>query len=108
MFFVIFGWGKQTTTEYGPVMPVTCSHCNNEVYWHLTRTRVWFTLFFIPIIPYESKHNLLCPICSWGIELHGPQIERAKQLAMPTTEYLANRISDSEYRQTLSSAQVFD
>ena len=108
MFFILWGWGKQTRTEYGPVMPMTCSHCNNDVYWNLTRIREWFTIFFLPIIPYKSEHHLLCPICSWGVELHGSEIERAKQLAGHTTEYSGDRISDDAHQQSLSSALKTD
>jgi hypothetical protein len=32
----------------------------------LCTRRTWFTLFFIPIIPYAKVHYIQCPICGNG------------------------------------------
>jgi hypothetical protein len=76
---IIWGWGRTTVKDYGLAAHARCPHCNNEVDWHLIHRRVWFTLFFIPIIPYRSNFLLLCPICRNGIEISGQQIEAAKR-----------------------------
>jgi len=79
MFF-IFGWGGGTTQDLGPTTPVHCANCHNHTDWHLVKQQKWFTLFFLRILPYESRHYLLCPICSHGVMLEGDGIERAKRL----------------------------
>jgi len=53
---IIFGWGHQTIKNIGPTFKNHCSHCNNEDYWTLTKYTTWFTLFFIPVIPYSIKY----------------------------------------------------
>ena len=67
---IIFGWGHQTTKvleieEQEHVCPI----CNNNVSYHLLRVRIWFSLFFIPLIPYSTRYLCLCPICEKGLEL---------------------------------------
>lgn len=96
MFF-LFGWGHRTNKDFGPTLLTKCPNCSNNAAWHLLRTRAWFTLFFIPVIPYESKHVLLCEVCSQGIELHGDQIEQAKQLNELTLMLLNEQMTQEEY-----------
>ena len=38
----------------------------------------WFTLFFIPVIPYEIKFFLTCPICQYGINRDTAQFHELK------------------------------
>lgn len=67
--FIIFGWGKRTLKNHGSVSKYHCDHCRNEESWNLCTSTTWFTLFFIPIIPYSVEHYLLCPVCSYGVNL---------------------------------------
>ena len=94
---LIFGWGRVTNKQYGATLVLNCPHCHYETWWHLIRRRVWFTFFFIPVIPYRSKHLLLCQACSKGEELAGDRIERAKQLNELTQGLLNEKISELEY-----------
>ncbi|MBI1332246.1 MAG: zinc-ribbon domain-containing protein [Armatimonadetes bacterium] len=68
MFF-IFGWGRRTNKLRGTSANYTCSNCRNEVSFQLVETKKWYSLFFIPIIPYDSQNLMLCPICSSGYVL---------------------------------------
>lgn len=61
---IIFGWGRRTRKDNGQVVLVTCSRCNNPVAYRWISVKTWFSLFFIPVIPYSSKHFLVCPTCS--------------------------------------------
>jgi hypothetical protein len=103
---LIFGWGHQTRNDFGPTVPVTCSNCRNKCYLHLLHIRVWFTLFFIPVIPYESKHYLLCEICSRGIELQGEQVAKAKELNEATSAYLNNAMTEESYIAVVNAKQL--
>ena len=107
MFF-IFGWGKTNRKDYGPTYPITCPKCHNDNYWHLLNTKTWFSLFFIPVIPYEYHNYLLCPICSNGIELNRVQTERAKILNNQTSLYLENQISEEEYTQDIEESRLLE
>lgn len=75
--FIIFGWGKPIQKYYGSLFKYHCSHCNNTGDWEFNKYSLWLTLFFIPIIPYETHYYLTCPTCEWGIELNGAE---AKEL----------------------------
>lgn len=75
-YFVIFGWGFQTTKYFGVEdNDYLCPICRNVVNRHLLRVRVWFSLFFIPVFPYSSKYYCLCPICEKGIELTKSEVD---------------------------------
>jgi len=96
MFF-LFGWGHRTHNDHGPTFPATCTNCSNENWMHLFSYRTWFTLFFIPLIPYESRTLLICPVCSAGIMLAGDSIDRHKQLNLAARAFLAGEIEEEDY-----------
>lgn len=77
---IIFGWGYRTAKNFGPVRKVQCSNCNNEASWHLQKLTTWFTLFFIPVIPYKTDHLLVCPVCRCCLELKKEEFEQLREL----------------------------
>lgn len=64
---IIFGWGKRTFKELGTTERVQCGRCNNVRPWKYKKMTTWFTLFFIPVIPYEMKYFKECPICKEAV-----------------------------------------
>lgn len=94
---IIFGWGHQTTKNFGPTFKNHCSHCNNDEYWVLTRIMTWFTLFFIPVFPYSIKYFLSCPICQYGLTLDSKQTDEIKPIAVANQLLIDGKISESEY-----------
>ena len=52
---------------------------------------------FVPLIPYESKILLVCPICSRGVELGADQWEKAKHLNRLAKAFLAKELPENEY-----------
>ncbi len=105
---LIFGWGKKTKKDHGATYPLECSNCNNSTFAQLVESKEWFTLFFIPIIPYNAKYFLLCKVCNYGVELKGPAVQRAKTLVLETKAFQANEISDEDYKTKLSEARLFE
>ncbi|MFZ5985883.1 MAG: zinc-ribbon domain-containing protein [Bacillota bacterium] len=77
---IIFGWGYRTAKNFGPVRKIRCNNCNNEATWHLQKLTSWFTLFFIPVIPYQSNYLLVCPVCRCCLELKKPEFDQLKDL----------------------------
>ncbi|WP_129595779.1 zinc-ribbon domain-containing protein [Anaerophilus nitritogenes] len=75
---IIWGWGKVTKKIIGAVFERTCSHCNSSEIWNLCIVRTWFTLFFIPIIPYRKKYCIACPRCGSYMELTEEEFEQIK------------------------------
>lgn len=104
--FIVFGWGHNTTKDHGPTLPINCPKCHNQTYWRYKHSRTWITLFFIPVIPYENQHYLICDICQQGIVLDEAERERAKILAAHTNLYVKNQMSEAEYQLRLNEAQL--
>jgi len=74
--FILFGWGKQTRKVIGDVTSKLCGHCNTMSIWQLCIVRTWFTLFFIPVIPYGKKYHISCPNCHSYIEVSKEVFEK--------------------------------
>jgi len=65
---LIFGWGRRTRSVEA-TLARQCDRCARTEMFRLERVRTWFTLFFIPVIPYETQYWLLCSECRCGIKL---------------------------------------
>lgn len=76
--FVIWGFGKVTRKIIGGVSNHTCTYCNQTSMWNLCVVRTWFTLFFIPIIPYKTSYQIACPNCNSFVELTKEQFIELK------------------------------
>jgi hypothetical protein len=76
---IIWGWGKVTKKVIGRLMVRQCSHCNSVTAWELCLVRTWFTLFFIPIIPYSKKYCVVCSNCGSYIALNKEQYLKYKE-----------------------------
>lgn len=61
--FILFGFGHKTVKEFGGQGEILCRRCNNTREWSYKKITSWFTLFFIPIIPYSTNYVRVCPIC---------------------------------------------
>lgn len=86
--FVIVGFGRRKKRDFGEITQVRCPRCNNEVLYHLTRTLTWFTLYFIPILPYRSERRLECPICSHGMRVLRNEVEALMKGELNILKYL--------------------
>jgi len=72
--FLLFGWGKQTRKELTEQKFETCRYCHKGNL-KLVEVTSWATLFFIPIIPYKTKHYLSCDNCECGYEISNELVE---------------------------------
>lgn len=63
------GWGKQMVKVFGLINAQVCGHCNNMGQRSIVKITTWFTLFFIPIIPYRTRYLLICPVCRDSIKI---------------------------------------
>lgn len=101
MFFIIWG-ARNTVKDFGPVLEYLCDHCNNTDYWKLIRTIRWFTLFYIPIIPYSVKYFVICPTCEYGVELDSKKFEGMKIIAENNTALINGVITPAQYKNNIS------
>ena len=46
-----------------------CPKCMRSTIFRLEKVRTWFTLFSLPVIPYQTQYWLLCADCQCGFEL---------------------------------------
>ena len=78
---MIFGWGFRTKRIIGPLGPYTCDICNWSGHFSLVRVITWFTLFFIPVLPYSTNYLVLCPNCQNGAEIERKKVKEFIELA---------------------------
>jgi hypothetical protein len=91
---IIFGWGKVIKSLYGQVSEQLCSYCNTNGIWQLCIMRTFFTLFFIPIIPYKTVYCIQCPKCGSYMELTKEEFDKIKlSMKNPTSSNSDNMSS---------------
>lgn len=100
--FFIFGWGHTKFKDFGPALQRSCENCNNEKFWHLCKSSVWFTLFFIPIFPYKNDKLLLCPVCQSGLILTNEDFEEIAPIAEANLSLAKGEITESEHVQLIA------
>ena len=66
---ILWGFGHRTTKILGVMPESLCGRCNNRTTRKIMKLTTWFTLFFIPIIPYRRQYLLVCPICGQAQQL---------------------------------------
>jgi predicted nucleic-acid-binding Zn-ribbon protein len=98
---IIFGWWRRITRNIWPTQRIKCSHCGNENFFYLKVVTTWFTLFFIPIFPYERYHFLYCPTCEYWIKIDSEQVHTLKPIAKLNQRLVDWEITQEEYSQWL-------
>jgi len=66
----------------------------------------WFTLFFIPVFPYENKYFLSCPVCSFGVKLDSAKFNELKPFAELNMSLVEGKITSEQYNLQLNSISV--
>ena len=101
---IIFGWGGGKAKDHGPAVPQACASCGHEGFLHYFTVTKWSRLYFIPIIPYSTRHFLACPVCTSGTELT-TQAERQEVHALVgTTASLGSRPRQDAFAEPVRSA----
>lgn len=77
---IIFGWGHTTIKKHGTVTKEACPICGEKEGRQLCVVKTWFTLFFIPVIPYRTVHCILCPRCNNYKPISKDEFEEMKVL----------------------------
>lgn len=76
---IIWGFGKVTRSYKGGIFSRRCNFCNQDQIWQLCVMRTWFTLFFIPIIPYKTTYCIVCPNCKSFIQIQKEEFLKIKE-----------------------------
>jgi len=106
--FVLFGFDHQIRRDHGPAIPIVCPNCHNATHLRLIEIKKWFTLFMIPIFPYDSDYLLVCDVCSRGIELDDEQFERAQRVCRAARAYREERISKERFEKILDRSRLLE
>ena len=77
---ILFGWGFNTHRKYGVFMTQECNLCRKLTDWNLCKRTTWFTLFFIPIIPYRVECCIVCKNCKGFIVLSDAEFEEYRKV----------------------------
>ena len=97
---VIFGFGKTTKRKFGSLNDKKCKFCQDGNEYELLRIITWFTLFFIPIIPYRFKYYLVCSNCERGFEITKDQFNSIKETELVSHidyKYGTSTMTDDPY-----------
>ena len=101
---VIFGFGAGKQEDLGEVVPTVCPNCHNQVFLHHVRSKKSVRLYFVPVVPYGTDDYLVCPVCSRGLQLSGPQVRHLRSMSAATASFRAGRLSDA---QLMAQADLF-
>ena len=71
---IIFGTKTRPKVLGGLEKP--CGHCKNKTIHAVIKVTKWFTLYFIPLIPYSSKLFVNCNACGARLEIEGEAREK--------------------------------
>lgn len=94
--FIIFGSGFHTNSNFGPVASYACAKCKDVGVWDVRKSSTWATIFFIPIICYQSEYWLSCPTCDNSVELDKAAFKIYKSIAEINNCFIAKEIKEVE------------
>jgi ribosomal protein L37AE/L43A len=89
MFFclpIFFGCQTKIKPESSGQPSRSCPRCHNASVIAAKKT-TWFEFFFVPVIPFSSKHIWICGICQWKSPQGAGQFEPAIAGAHPPGGY---------------------
>lgn len=95
---LLFGWPRRFK-HVGPAYPSVCNGCEQDTYFHLVKSRRWFTIWFIPFLPLgTATWSLVCAHCEQTIVINDKgELQNAKRAAEITTDHTDYVMNSSEY-----------
>jgi hypothetical protein len=101
---IIFGWGAGKPRDMGAAVPFECGRCHNTGFARYMTVTRWLRLYFVPLLPYGTKHYLVCPICTASRELViKAERDAAARLVTITAQMTSGVISESAYREQVAA-----
>ena len=94
---VIFGFGEGKHEDLGEVAPAVCPNCHNQVFIHHVRSKKSVRLYFVPVVPYGTNDYLVCPICSWGLQLSQAQLPYVRSMSSTVASFRSGRLAEGPY-----------
>ena len=78
-------WGFRSSIARLAALLLQCGVCRTPAAHHVTKLRKWFTLFFIPVIPYKTVHFTTCTYCGADLEISAEEATRLEAAAAATS-----------------------
>ena len=64
---------------------ITCSSCKRSSYHAVVRSRSWFALYFIPVIPMTKTTTIRCNLCGFQSQINNEQADAWFPQGQPET-----------------------
>lgn len=74
-------WGTKSKIKILKMLLYAGNCCQQEAGKRVLRKQKWFTLFFIPLIPYSTKYYVECTMCGAVVEVSKKMLVEQKILA---------------------------
>jgi len=72
--FILFGtWPLRLKMGHDVQTMTQCPNCYQISYWNIIRVFKFFTLFFIPLIPFWMQYYMTCPHCDAAVKIKGSE-----------------------------------
>lgn len=85
-FLVVYGWGKKGK-KIGYIGIDKCPNCKNYTHLYLYEYANNVNLYFVPIVKWNKKIYVVCPICDSGYELNEEMKKYFIELSLNTLDY---------------------
>jgi len=103
MFFI--AGSRSQHIDHGPILPLTCSNCNQVTYWRMYQKKSQVTVYFVPVSNSDQGHILSCASCGFSIQLNPQQVQNAHWLKQVTLAFFNKQITEEEYKMRLEQVK---
>ena len=66
--FIIFGTENKSKTLGIKKEICECPRCKQQVFHNIVQQTGYFTLFWIPMLPYQNDYLEICPMCGYVVK----------------------------------------
>jgi hypothetical protein len=80
VMFLIFSLADRKTKHLGNAGVMDCPRCHNTSEWPIHQEKTYFSIFFIPLIPYRTEYLLSCPVCRQATTISEDEKDRLLQI----------------------------
>lgn len=101
----LFGFGERTHVDKGPLPQEHCPACGENHFRVLSKVKFWFSLFFIPIIPYRTQWVSRCTYCSSEAILPPDKVNTATEVARIHQLAIDEDWDDERFQRELKESQ---
>lgn len=78
--FIVFGT-KRNQKVLGNSKDVhQCKNCLRETHFKITFETHWFTIYWLPILPFALFRSVICPVCGEQIKKNRKEIIKSREV----------------------------